>query len=1529
MEINLSGLPDKTEPKTPTIDLSGLPDKEISPSLPSTGPQWVQGEGVTIGHKISEFFSNFKNPEQATSEATQALVDSEALGISPGAAMRLRYPIDQGIKINPKAAELRSTKMQRINQSIDIGQKTNQKGLIGFEALMTGDSALHEKMNAITLPTAEETYIPESGVEGAFRQAAEMAPMMVSSALEATPTALTTSALFAMASGIFLGPEAMPAGWTTGMAVGGGAGAFKASMKREAGLAYADISNMKDKQGNPIDQRVARAAALGIGVINGALEVGQLKVLFESVPGLDKLFSKAIMDTVKSKFIKERLADVAFKYGQNITLETLQEVGQESSNVIFEEIAKKVTNNLKGTDFEPEKVEEVFNRLKETAVQSAKAFSVMMAPGASMNVAKEAMPAKKEKPTTPIPAPVKSPVKITNVTRDETGEIQSYDLKDNRGNKYKGIAPEDVPSIFSQVISKTESTDLDTEIDRIFSDEQSFNDFFENTASTMPSDALLEGEQGNVSGEAIQTQQEETAQSERSIVDNIKAINDIIGNKGSIDFESSKTPLVDLGKTIWNEGAQSLESFTTRAKELLGDTWDKVKDFITQVWEQVKAFNEKLGERGNVSGKKIKSLFAEVVDRGGLDPDKLKQNREWNEDVIENGLLGLTKTGGQGLDDIAGQLQSEGRIGPTPNEYAGPEDYLLALLRDEMTGKPKVSEKKLKAEQEKINQEAEQFINKESFKEGKKAGQKQEREKAKETIENETIRLKREYREATETAIKKNRSEFRNEIAELMKENEWVREAFKTAERTGRQAFREGNKQGVEEQKAVIKKMLGRRSLVKNVRDYFGLSDDDLKKISRKNPLLMDDIEFHNYMKDIEELSVYYLEKAQAKFELMLKIESKRLKKWENYREAMGLPIVNEMTPQQMNDFADLLEPYQEDDTFLGKREIETVDNTDLKGIRTWREAREKLAQEMGVAEADLATVNVGALDYFRWDESLRERNPFYDLLVTKMMESMLGGDTQFHNIETKAIKLAKKADKSHGRSLADRAVPTDEKIMMFLESPEDTRDMIARGMTPEQLDYAHFMQQYFANALDYLLTVKALERGRENYFVHIRKTFLENAKERGIVTAFKEMFKNFEEDQAVFKILDDATGEILPLEKFFQFALHRTGALDPTTNVTKAFLQYARTFERKKMFDNIIPKMDIYAQSLTPETYTERGLETDRTLKKFVYQYVNNKKGRKMSFDGAVKQGGVVDMAIRGLRTFTTILDLGLSPISQTATFIGEQGATAVMLGPKQITKATARIKTAKGQRILEKYEVFTGRSFWEKFTAPGKEVTERLTETLFAGFHISSVLANKQFLLGSLTEQEWNNEEISNERLSEMKLDMGRFRPVPGTDSLVGSTSIGNAVVQYKGWAVAMTRSVAVDIGRFAKDLKNKPIGEALTTREAKELSRIVGITAAALIVGSMAGADEKDKSFVGKLKYRAHKEAMSLTAGMNPAFWFSTPRLLTWLYQTGVALGHIATLEKYKTKPGLKGTNELYKQVMPRTVRQLTEEDKKGGR
>ncbi len=1489
---------------------------------PSTGSQWVQGKEPTLYEKVTNIFRD--KPKEAA-RATLALVDSETLGINPGTAYSFKDALDKYYDIDPERKAKKESTLKAIKAFNDTGTEEGWG-----EAIWKNVQQVPLRIQAAggrILQMLEETVTPETIQASLSGMSNDDAMEVFNRVARAREEKQVRSigrefALEKEKQAAALMPNVMP-------------GSFKdvvgsATQSTLNNIIYL-IPGMKLGRAIPLVLMGGQAFGESYGEQR---EAGQEPTKAAAASGVKMVSEIATEFIPTGKYLKPKLSFV-----QRLVEAEFAEIPGESVNQIVNDVVDKVTVRPDMTV--QDAIENIQKTIQVTALSTLglstgshsvnKAIVKSMPDGPMKQTVNEAVKDSLNRGATPQEA-----MKAGIETVKETPEGQKF--VENKIEKLQKEA-EKVKIEINRMVEETEANpDLDTEIDRIFTDEQSLDEFINNAPSQLRSDALLEGEQGDVSGEGEKTQEEETGQAERSILDNLKAINDMIGEKGSIDFESSKTPLVDLGKTIWNEGSQSLESFTTRAKELLGDAWDKVKDFIKQVWEQVKAFNEKLGERGSFSNRPLADT---VKKAGGLDPDKIKSSYNWKDDIKSFGLTNITKKGGVALDDLATELQGKGLLGETPDKYASPGDYLLDMLKQEKQNQVKETITRLTEEERQAIKEIEGQWRNEGISEEEinrriveaiEITSDKETKGAKDTSKNDLVKKLRELRSVIPTSKVKSvirRNTGQVSLAKLVREDEALRAAFTKAAQAARVAYRAGNQAGVEEQKQIIRKMLDRRSLVKNVRDYFGLSDDDLKKIARKNPLLMDDLEFKHYMQDIEELSVYYAEKAQAKFELMLKIESKRLKKVENFREAMGLPKIEDMTPKQMNDFAELLEPYEMDDTFLGKRQIEMIDRTDLKGIRTWREARERLAQETGIPILELADVQVGALDSFRWDSALREQNPFYDFLVTKMTESMMGADLQFHDVETKAYKLAKKADKSHGRTLADKAIPTDEKVMMFLESPDDTKEMIAKSMTPEQLDYAHFMQQYFSRALDYLLATKALEHGRENYFVHIRKTFLENAKEKGIVSAFKDMFKNFEEDQAVFKILDDSTGEILPLEKFFQYALHRTGYLDPTTNVTRAFLTYARTFERKRMFDSIIDKMDIYAQALTPETYTERGLETDRTLKKFVYQYINNKKGRKLSYDGALKQGGPVDMAIRGLRTFTTVLDLGLSPVTQGATFIGEQVATAVMLGPKLITKATARIKTDKGQRILEKYEAFTGRSFWEEFAAPGKEVTERLTETLFAGFHISTVLANKQFLLGSLTEKEWNSEEISPERLAEMKLDMSRFRPVPGTNSLVGSTSIGNAVMQYKTWAVAMSRNVLVDIGRFAKDLKNKPIGEALTTREAKELYRIVGITSAALIVGAMAGADDDDRTFLGKLRTRAYKEAMSLTQGMNPVFWLSTPRVLTWAYQTATALKQIVTLEEYKTKEGYKGVNNLGKQVIPRTIRDLTPDKEKGGR
>jgi len=761
--------------------------------------------------------------------------------------------------------------------------------------------------------------------------------------------------------------------------------------------------------------------------------------------------------------------------------------------------------------------------------------------------------------------------------------------------------------------------------------------------------------------------------------------------------------------------------------------------------------------------------------------------------------------------------------------------------------------------------------------------------------------------------------------------NSELKEAFKEAAQDAREAFKAGKEEELAKAKDRMNKLYRRQESIRNVREYFNFTDSDMSKVSRKNPLFMSDFEFHEYLGNVRTKAMELADNQQAKAELMKLIEDRRLQKVDNYRKAMQLPSINDMTTEQLREFAKLLEPFQDDDVFLTQRELETVDRTDaLKGARTWREARESMVKEIQtrrpeVELKDLAGVKVAWNASWKWDSVLREQDPFFELLVHDMTTAQLSADMKIQDVETQVFDLAKKADKSRVRTVSEKLIPQDKQIFQWLEAPAEEKNAIAQQMTPEQLNYADFMINYFADALDYLMSIKAVEKGRENYITHVRKSFMENARNKGIVKATSEIFTQMEEDQMTFNILDDDTGNILPLEKFFQFQMHRNGGIDPTTNVTRAFRTYVRTFERKKMYDAIIPKLDIYTQSLTPTFYTPRGLEIDASLKKFVNTYINNKKGRHISFNSVIRQGGPVDVMLRAAKTFTSMLDLGFFVPAQAINFMGEQLTTFVPLGFTDYAKSIVLLRTDKGKRIAKKYEAFTGRSLWENFSAPEKQINERIMAGMFGFFHISTVAANKQFLLASMTEQEWNNEELSTERLAEIKLEMGRFRSVPGDESIIGSTSLGKSVAQYKTWAVSPTRTLITDLETMAKTLSQKKYGEAFTAKEAREVYRIIGTTASMVMVVALAGAEDDDNSVIGKMKKRAIREVFSLTAGMDPAFWLSW-RTASYLKQLGTALKNLLFLETYKTKEGLKGVGQLKKAVIPGAIRNIIPEEEK---
>lgn len=703
----------------------------------------------------------------------------------------------------------------------------------------------------------------------------------------------------------------------------------------------------------------------------------------------------------------------------------------------------------------------------------------------------------------------------------------------------------------------------------------------------------------------------------------------------------------------------------------------------------------------------------------------------------------------------------------------------------------------------------------------------------------------------------------------------------------------------------LIKKVIAERRIqLRAAQHRFQLTDTEMAKIRKGRDIrAMTEQEFNDFMGELETRAVQIFERSEAMLQLKGTIWEKELRKWENLRQALKLPPISQMNKEQIEYFETVLNQYKIGDEFLSVRKLETVDRTDLKGIKTVREARERLAKEMEVEVEELENIKISEFDRFRYDTALAEKNNFYKLMVDTVNKNLLNAEARFLEIEKTTNDLIKKARKSRSRGLLERFIPQDKRIFKYLESPDTEKKTLEKVMTKEEIEVVNYIRDKYIEMRDYLVQMETLKKYRNDYITHIRRGFLEQWKETGLLNSFKTIFKQYKQDQVIFNILDSQTSEVLPLEKFFRFSMRRTGELEPTENVAKAFLAYVKSFEKKMALDAIVPKLDIYAFSLTPKKTTPRGLIFDRSLKRFLNEWMNTKKGRQTAFLG-VQQGGKIDVMLRAGQMFTLMLDLGMNiPVGFAAKF-GENLFNFIPLGFKNYALGLTRARTKQGKTLIERYKNFVGRTPFDEVWDASRDVGEKFTIAIMALFRDASIRANKTFLLGSLTKEEWQTGKLTLHRLAQIKRDMGRYRVIDGAKSVIGATTPGSVGVRYKSWAIPPVRTVSKNVRDLIQMLR---AGDKNTfkSREFQELFRgIIAIASVMFIVRGVIGIDDKkDKSFGEQMLSKAYRDAMSLVGALDPETLFAVPRLLTFLEDFGKAIKDIERLERLLTPRAIK--------------------------
>lgn len=240
------------------------------------------------------------------------------------------------------------------------------------------------------LPTTKDNWFVSS-----LNSATNILPMQIDAGLSGAKYGLATGAAaagLAAAAGqagpqVALPEEAVtvPGAFAIFGALGTKYGAAKRAMELEAGLEFEALIQMRGPNGERIDPNVARAIASGVGFVNGLLELAQIETLVKTIPGAKKVLRNGIRQSIRKMIANHSLLRLGRKhlgsYGKTIATETAQEIAQESTSIIGDELAKYIRNQADEGKISHADAGQILERLTQTATESIKGFSVLAAPG--------------------------------------------------------------------------------------------------------------------------------------------------------------------------------------------------------------------------------------------------------------------------------------------------------------------------------------------------------------------------------------------------------------------------------------------------------------------------------------------------------------------------------------------------------------------------------------------------------------------------------------------------------------------------------------------------------------------------------------------------------------------------------------------------------------------------------------------------------------------------------------------------------------------------------------------------------------------------------------------------------------------------------------------------------------------------------------------------------------------------------------------------------------------------------------------
>lgn len=274
--------------------------------------------------------------------------------------------------------------LETLTRSFNRGGTGRQLGLAGYNYMRNPSPETRQAIDDIKARLASLGHTETDGFFSYVDSASETLGQMVSSFTDPQlATRVAMGGATGAAPGLLFGPLA-PIGSAAGAAIGMGAGAIthfvQDSFEVESGFAYVDMID------EGIESDVARPLALGVGVINAALETASEAILVApGVAGVKALVKGYVNKAVRIPAMLAAARQFALAYAGGIAGETITEGTQEFVQILASEWGKQMSD----MDIASITEEEAIERISSSMEQAFKAMTILAAPGPAFRWASE------------------------------------------------------------------------------------------------------------------------------------------------------------------------------------------------------------------------------------------------------------------------------------------------------------------------------------------------------------------------------------------------------------------------------------------------------------------------------------------------------------------------------------------------------------------------------------------------------------------------------------------------------------------------------------------------------------------------------------------------------------------------------------------------------------------------------------------------------------------------------------------------------------------------------------------------------------------------------------------------------------------------------------------------------------------------------------------------------------------------------------------------------------------------------------